>query len=329
MKVANSRKKCPVTYSKVPLFFSLVDYRNNYFTSNDPKKIMEFYKSFENREQLIRWMRERPKGVANIHEVKGDNEIIVVIPTADFNGKYARECRENIFKGLHMIFVESGEIPDPYFNYAHNCNVGIKKAIEYNPKWIVVSNDDMYKVDDIKKLRSELSNVPTDVDVVYAVSPEQRFSVECYVGIPTIFYLFVNLFRGKFRLLRRIKKSIIPKIEIVSDFYAGSGIVKKIVRLVLIRPVKNSHEFLLISSFGIFSGSFIQDDESLLYDETYINDNEDIDLSYRINSGKANTYQIKYDIGDLESGSFGKEENRFLRGIAGKAYFYEKTKNNF
>ena len=329
MMVANSRKKCPVTYSKVPLFFSLVDYRNNYFTSNDPKKIMEFYKSFENREQLIRWMRERPKGVANIHEVKGDNEIIVVIPTADFNGKYARECRENIFKGLHMIFVESGEIPDPYFNYAHNCNVGIKKAIEYNPKWIVVSNDDMYKVDDIKKLRSELSNVPTDVDVVYAVSPEQRFSVECYVGIPTIFYLFVNLFRGKFRLLRRIKKSIIPKIEIVSDFYAGSGIVKKIVRLVLIRPVKNSHEFLLISSFGIFSGSFIQDDESLLYDETYINDNEDIDLSYRINSGKANTYQIKYDIGDLESGSFGKEENRFLRGIAGKAYFYEKTKNNF
>jgi hypothetical protein len=187
----------------------------------------------------------------------------------------------------------------------------------------------MYKVDDIKKLRSELNNVPTDVDVVYAVSPEQRFSVECYVGIPTIFYLFVNLFRGKFRLLRRIKKSIIPKIEIVSDFYAGSGIVKKIVRLVLIRPVKNSHEFLLISSFGIFSGSFIQDDESLLYDETYINDNEDIDLSYRINSGKANTYQIKYDIGDLESGSFGKEENRFLRGIAGKAYFYEKTKNNF
>ena len=61
---------------------------------------MEFYKSFENREQLIRWMRERPKGVANIREVEGGKEIIVVIPTADFNGKYARECRENIFKGL-------------------------------------------------------------------------------------------------------------------------------------------------------------------------------------------------------------------------------------
>ena len=329
MTLSNSRKKCPVTYSEALPFFSLVDYRNNYFISNDPNKIIEFYNDFENGDQLIQWMRERPKGIAAIHEVEGDKEIIVVIPTADFNEKYAKECRDNIFKGLHIIFVESGEVPDPYFNYAHNVNVGIKKAMEYNPKWIVVSNDDMYKVDDIKKLRSELNNVPTDVDVVYAVSPEQRFSVECYLGIPTIFYLFVNLFRGKFGLLRRIKKSIIPKIEIVSDFYAGSGITRKIVKLFLIRPVKNSHEFLHISSFGIFSGIFIRDNKSLLYDETYTNENEDIDLSYRINSGKAKTCKINYEIGDLVSGSFRKEEDRFLRGIAGKAYFYEKTKNNF
>lgn len=111
-------------------------------SSNNPS----FYNGFENREQLIQWMRERPKGVANIYEVEGDSDIIVVIPTADFNGKYARECRNNIFNGLHIIFVESGEVPDPYFNYAHNCNVGVKKAMEYNPKWVVVSNDDMVKL---------------------------------------------------------------------------------------------------------------------------------------------------------------------------------------
>ena len=44
------------------IFFSLVDYRNNLFTSNDPKKILEFYNGFENIDQLIQWMRERPKG---------------------------------------------------------------------------------------------------------------------------------------------------------------------------------------------------------------------------------------------------------------------------
>ncbi len=155
MIVTNNRKKCSVTYSEVPLFFSLVDYRNNYFTSDDPNKIIEFYNGFENREQLIWWMKERPKGVANIHEVEGDKDIIVVIPTADFNGKYAKECRENIFKGLHIIFVESGEIPDPYFNGAHNVNIGIKKAMEYNPRWIVFSNDDVYKIDSVEKLKRE------------------------------------------------------------------------------------------------------------------------------------------------------------------------------
>ena len=324
-----SRKQSQFSKSRSTLTFSLVDYRNNYFTSNDPNKIIEFYNGFDNREQLIQWMRERPKGIANIREVDGDKDIIVVIPTADFNGKYAKECRDNIFKGLHMIFVESGEVPDPYFNYANNCNVGVKKAMEYNPKWVVVSNDDMYKVDDIKKLRSQLYNVPEDANVVYAVSPEHRFAVECYVGIPTVFYLFINLFRGKFRLLRRIKKSILPKIEILSEFYTGSGITRKIVKVFLIRPVKNSQEFLHISSFGIFSGTFIRDNKGLLFDETYVNANEDIDLSFRINSRKANTCKINYLIRDLVSGSFGKGEDRFLRGVAGGAYFYEKNRNNF
>ena len=93
-----SRLFCPITQYFGDLSFSLVDYKNNYFTSNDPNKIIEFYNGFENRDQLIQWMRERPKGVANIHEFEGDKDIIVVIPTADFNGKYAKECRENIFK---------------------------------------------------------------------------------------------------------------------------------------------------------------------------------------------------------------------------------------
>ena len=70
---------------------------------------MEFYNGFEYRDQLKQWMKESPKGIATIHEVEGDKDIIVVIPTEDFNGKYAKECRDNKFKGLHMAFVESGE----------------------------------------------------------------------------------------------------------------------------------------------------------------------------------------------------------------------------
>jgi len=135
-----------------------MDYRNNYFLSSNPKDIIHFYEGFENREELIDWMKERPKGSCEIMEVEGEKEIIVVIPTADFKGEYAKRCREEIFTGLHIIFVVSGK-GNNYFNYAHNCNVGIKKALEYNPQWIVVSNDDMYKIDDVSKIVKELRQV--------------------------------------------------------------------------------------------------------------------------------------------------------------------------
>jgi hypothetical protein len=88
--------------------------------SNDPGDILRFYDFFESRDQLIKWMRERPKGNYRIVEFnKENNDIIVVIPTMDVNVKLAKTCREEIFKGLHIIFVESG-VGNYYFNYAYN-----------------------------------------------------------------------------------------------------------------------------------------------------------------------------------------------------------------
>jgi len=148
------------------IFFTLMDYLNNLFTSNDSEDILRFYDYFENRDQLIKWMRERPKGNYRIVEFnKDENDIIVVIPTMDVNGKFAKTCRYEIFKGLHIIFVESG-IGNYYFNYAHNCNAGIKKALEYNPKWIIISNDDMYKIDDVEVLIKELNKIKnTEINI--------------------------------------------------------------------------------------------------------------------------------------------------------------------
>ena len=99
-------------YSKIlidnTLFFSLVDYHNNHFVSGNLDRILEFYDSFSNKDALISWMRERPKGNYAIREFKGNRDIVIVIPTADINNKYARNCRENIFNSLQIIFVESG-----------------------------------------------------------------------------------------------------------------------------------------------------------------------------------------------------------------------------
>jgi len=328
-KLKGSRKYCALTKESNVLFFSLVDYRNNLFTSNNPKKIMEFYDGFHSRDDVIEWMKERPKGVSYIHEVDGDKKIIVVIPTADFNGKYAKECRDNVFKGLHMVFVESGEIPDPYFNYAHNCNLGIKKAMEYNPKWVVLSNDDMYKIDDVEQLRISLSAIPENVDVVYAVSPENRFSVPTYIGQPTFIYGILNFIRGKKRIAKNIQKKFHLDLEIISDFYIKPRFLKPLVKFLVVRPLKKNSTFIHISSFGIFSSRFIKNSGGLIFDEVYINLNEDVDLSYRISTQSINTIQINYKIGDLIGKSFGSGIDRYLRGISCTVYFLSKWQADF
>jgi hypothetical protein len=48
---------CPIQ-KEMEIFFTLMDYRNNLFTSNDPIDLYRFYNSFEDKESLIEWMKE-------------------------------------------------------------------------------------------------------------------------------------------------------------------------------------------------------------------------------------------------------------------------------
>ena len=280
MTVGNSRKKCPLINSETPPFFSLVDYRNNYFTSDDPNKIIEFYNGFENRDQLIQWMRERPKGIANIHEFEGDKDIIVVIPTADFDGKYARECRDNIFKGLHIIFVESGEVPDPYFNYAHNCNVGISKAMKYNPKWIILSNDDISLEIFGDQLISQLATHQDDCilfphrkfnkDYVFE---GQIFRARLLSKIGYILYSFKRSPHLAFYLLRIILGDKSPSIIYATMQH---GILFKLLRIFgdqVTSSFRNFADFVIVGR-GII--------EYFNFNELFINGLEDVELAHRL-----------------------------------------------
>ena len=322
MTVASSRKKCPVTYSEVPPFFSLVDYRNDYFISDDPNKIMEFYNGFENRDQLIQWMKERPNGVANIQEVEGNKDIIVVIPTADFNGKYAKECREKIFKGLHIIFVESGEILDPYFNYAHNCNVGIRKAMEYDPKWVAVSNDDMYKIDEISILRKWVGEAPQFSDIILA---RKNGDYRSYLSLISRLNIFGKLLVNIFHILplKGINFGIdslclMKKFDIQLIGVAKKDRTSKNVLL------KKRTEILNVNNFVIFRSGFVEDKGGILFDETFINGYEDLDLTINILKESNNIHFIDYRIGDYAGSTLGTNVNRSVREVANVAYFNSK-----
>ena len=301
--------------------FSLVDYRNNYFTSSEPEKILEFYNGFKNRDQLIQWMKERPKGASYIHEVEGDKEIIVVIPTADFNGKYARECRDNIFKGLHMVFVESGEIPDPYFNYSHNCNVGIKKAMEYNPKWIIVSNDDLYKIDDISVLKQKLLEIDESNKYFVFTQESTYHSVNCALSNPRMpfifFYNVLRYFRHKLLgrdQLEKEKEGLRTRFGIFLKGTSDRNLLEQLFYKPLIR-------YKITEDFGIFSSIFIREQQNDLFDETFINGSEDDELCIRISKFPEKMASIDYKIGDYISSSLGRNSKlRWLQDIVNSIY---------
>ena len=292
----------------IKLSFSLVDYFNDLFTSDNPDAIIEFYNSFKSRDQMIKWMKERPKGASYIHEVEGRKDIIVVITTADFNGKYARTCKEEIFKGLHMVFVESGGKEDFYFNSAHNVNVGIKKALEYDPKWVIFSSDDMYKIDDINVLIEQLSTINNqEIDVVftqpsiYHSKPERTAELNI---LGKIYFKYKHILK------------LYNKFGIKYNFCPPSGRFSKL--------FKKGYLHLEINDFGIFSGNFLKMFNGYLYDETFINGGEDSDISLKFSMNPKKRAIINYKIGDYIGTTLGTGPTRGLRGILGLAYFNYK-----
>ena len=318
----NSHLNCTINYSDNELFFSLVDYRNNYFTSDNPNKVVEFYNGFNNREQLIEWMRKRPKGVYGIHEIEGEKNIIVVIPTVYFNGKYAKNCRNTIFKGLHIIFVESGI--DFYFNYAHNCNVGIKKAMEYNPKWVVISNDDIDSNFTSSNLKSELSKIDNKIfNVVLnkkGIQNSSQVSISSFTPLGLLTFNFFNSLRLYF-VIKKLQNLLIP-MKLSQNFnnkYFILGFWKNV-----LKPFINRiYTFYNFEAFGIFSSIWLKNRLGL-FDETYINANEDHEVSIHLSLEKEKIAWIEYGIEGVGGASLGINLQRNLRTIASDCYLNEK-----
>ncbi|MEM3192705.1 MAG: hypothetical protein QW292_11625 [Candidatus Parvarchaeota archaeon] len=300
---------------KINIFFSTTWCRDKLFTSENPNDILKFYDTFSNRDELIQWMKERPKGRAEIIEVEGDKEIIVVIPTADFNGKYAKECRENIFKGLHTVFVESGFPKDPYFNYAHNCNVGIKKAIEYNPKWIVISNDDMIKIDDVEILKNNLESIDSKAVGVVFTDPSEYHSVRSKLTRRNWFTKKYLMFKNK--TYGKTINLLLDKFHVDVTIVKNSGFRKYF--------TEKGFSYVDLIGFFVLSNDFAKVNMPL-FDENFINEGEDSDFSLRIATNKITSTQIEYKIGDMVGSTLGRGHDRALRGIAGVTYFDYKWK---
>ena len=273
---------------------------------------------------MIKWIKERPKGHYDIIEVEGNKDIIVVIPTVDFNGKFAKACRDDIFKGLHIIFVQSGGLEDYYFNFAHNLNAGFKKALEYNPKWIIWSGDDMYRIDDVEVLKKELSKIDNYIVSQVFTKPSQFHSVPAKFGKPRLIRpIILAIFRRKkckniFDSLRitLIENKIEKKFRVKYYFGPLNSI-----------DIKNGYTLISFTDFGIFSAEYIKKNQGVLFDDTLINAHEDHDAILKFFIDKNNYIIIDYKIGDYIGSSLGNGIIRDLRNIAGSIYLNYKWEN--
>jgi hypothetical protein len=315
-----NRNVCAFNFSEQSTSLSLAEYRNRFFMSNDPSILLKFYSKFSSGEEIIQWMRERPKGATYIHEFEGNKDVVVVIPTADVNGAYAKNCAESVFKSLHIIFVESAEIGDLYFNYAHNVNAGVIKALTYNPRFIIISNDDVYSIEPIENLIMEINKFDMHkIDGIF-ITESPHHSVLSELAKPRIFrkllhYLYPNvMFRYLIALEERfnVKFLSVAKSTLFGLLFFQRG-----------------YRFLQGMDFFIVSSNYAKLYEGKLLDETFVNAYEDVDLSLRLSFHPDRLARVNYKIGDYYGKSLGKITNRMLRDFAGEVYINYKITHEY
>ena len=326
MKEHRVTSLCPYNSSIIETTFSLVDYKNNLFNSDSLQDLFRLYSSFPSATDLISWLRERPCGNVFLYEFEGDKDFIVVIPTSDIQSELALLCRETIFRGLHIIFVESAYPKDPYFNYAHSCNEGIKQALKYNPKWILLSNDDIKSSDDINKLKTELVKLADNILVAFTEdTPYLAHSFEIrklnkFGKVVSKMGLALSKF-FKSETINQI--ALYEKFHIYfSPFYKPPKILSK--GTIFYKKVTNA---LVPGPFSAYRPSFIQEMSGKLFDEQFLNGFEDTWLALLILERDIKIGLIDYKIVPLGGMSLGKGKLRYLREIPSLSLYNFYLKN--
>ena len=290
-----------------------MDDLNVMWNSKDPAMFSEFYSRFNNNMELIKWMRSRPRAPIKIYESDGSEEICVLIPTASHNNVYSKTAKK-IYKGFKIVFVESH---GAYFNLAKSVNYGLSYILKkYKPDWIVLSNDDVYKIDKLEVLKKELAALDENkVDAAFRAVGKQHGELYGYFVRP-------NPLLSKIYALiqpdpeRRRYLSLLEKFKInylASNRLSGYGFLFD---LVFRDKIKVYGE----SRFAAFSRKFVEGMRGKIFDETYINGFEDCDLCLRI-THKYNYRFINFRLGCYNGKSLGVGTIRMLRDIANLTYF--------
>ena len=286
------------------------------YKSSNIEDLFRFYDSFNVSKEVVLWMKNRPEARIRFYIFNGSEKVCVIIPTANHNSIYAKAAKK-IYKGFTIVFVESN---GPYFNFARSVNRGVEYALKkYKFNWIIISNDDIYKIDDISVLEKELDIAnKRSTDVLFREKDQTKEGNYVYVakinrilllivrlitkGFSSEYYRYVEKFNLKFFVYDKSNKF---------KFYIFNIISKKKIKL---------YEE---GEFWVLSYNFIKKNKGIIFDETYINGFEDHDLSYRVNTKYEYNF-IKFNLGFYSGKSLGTGKIRILKDLVNLIYFNYK-----
>lgn len=214
-------------------------------------------------------------------------------------------------KNFHTILVES---KGKYFNYARSVNRGVSIALKYNPKWIIVSNNDVIIEDDIKKLYSYLMEIDNKKISAFVGAGGSGLFDLCKFSLLSNILIFAK-YKEKFNILKKFDIKFFLLHE-YSKFYN-----------ILCNPIVLVRNHGFFGQFLIVSPHYIMSKGGVLFDETYINGVEDVEVFLDILS-KGSYKPIHFKINHLIGASLGRGEKRGLREIFNFAYLNYKIKRN-
>ena len=205
--------------------------------------------------------------------------------------------------------------------------------MEYNPKWVVYSGDDMYKIDDAEVITKQLETINNkQVDVIYSIPSYGYHSTPVKFIFPNRAGMFIythRIFKDQSSyvasLVKELKLNLIFTPIDTSNRDSPKVTIKEWIKINILTKFLFHHtriRFIQLGAFGIISRNFVLKTGGDVFDENFINSCEDMELSYRILKEERPNAKIRYNIKPMVGTTLGNNANRDLRGIAGRFYLY-------
>ncbi len=306
------------------------------WSSSDPGTLVNFYRKAATLERMTSFSRNRPAAEIGCKVIdrrdmnSKEGKVVFVVPTTGDNAIMDRFS--NYFKKSSIVFsVSNGQ----YFNFSRSLNEGVRKARELDPEWIILANDDIQPeesesilTEHITKLGSgaytvfKESSVGLRSDRIFGIFRNSKaMSIPHAAGVMRYALTGGHPIQGVRRI--GVMLRILPLYNSLSEYVNYTGWRFDLGTRIRKSAIKATN----FQDFGIFSGDLIDD---LTFDETFINDDEDFDLTLQLLQKGIPIKPVEFRLRKVRtSSSLGTGIKRYAHAFFNRMYLSHKISGEY